>query len=828
MIFFKIIFIVSLVPLFSYGVKLSEKNDIAKKRFLLAKAPSAQKSVHQIFFPAFDANNPQAKGVILKFHNWPAEKDKKRILKKLTKAGLKQSSEIKRFKVWTFEWTKLYKGVKAKKVCKSLARIPSLKYCEPDYLTGPAQKQETINQAGTEYIMLRNWVNNRGLSIVSLIGFLERKQVPIVYVDNPEVPALIAAGKSYSPTVHAIPNTASNKILLVEFEQGRTRSRSSQQLQTQPQQQTQPQPQPQPQQQVQTQPQPVRETAVEPPSNPQPNWDPSARGNLRNCNIIPSQSDLFEGKLSDYWAQEMIGADLLREELSQVPPPDKNLVEVFDSPERNHDVKVRNMISDEGQNAVLPELGDNVGITRTIYTADMLRNANTLLDKVDNVCTASPKESEQSSSNQRAPRQPSSQQKSSSQISSNQAQETTTHGGTDYLMLGAWANNRDYELASVISAMKGKIEYINNPHIAALVAAGESWSPEIHAVPNTASNQALLEAFAQRRGTTVHNKTLNVVWKTATNWDDVWQSKTGDRTPPERYDFKATYELDRDQNTSILARREYRYIFRRPVLDMGGGTKISTSLFNWLPSIVLLNKNGVRKLKIWGTREVGNDPITINGVTVTMTMVAGTISDVPGSALRHGRWEADLTEEQFNTIYNAGAQTSTNFKEAKLSSSKPVVSKNPVSEKIVFPTTPVVSKNPVSEKIVFPTTRETSRGGNIAVVQPKVFFPKKDWENRNIQIAVNLYFGYHDPKYNPEGPPDWAAEELKTYGQTLKKVADYIKKNKADPKVQWVNRSQISQIANCHIQRVDTSTSKLDEKSQYWLSYADAVKKLKG
>ena len=123
--------------------------------------------------------------------------------------------------------------------------------------------------------------------------------------------------------------------------------------------------------------------------------------------------------------------------------------------------------------------------------------------------------------------------------------------GTDYLMLGAWANNRDYELASVISAMKGKIEYINNPHIAALVAAGESLeSRNVHAVPNTASNQALLEAFAQRRGTTVHNKTLNVVWKTATNWDDVWQSKTGDRTPPERYDFKATYELDRDQNTS--------------------------------------------------------------------------------------------------------------------------------------------------------------------------------------------------------------------------------------------------------------------------------------
>ena len=613
--------------------------------------------------------------------------------------------------------------------------------------------------------MLRNWVNNRGLSIVSLIGFLERKQVPIVYVDNPEVPALIAAGKSYSPTVHAIPNTASNKTLLVEFEQGRTRSRSSQQLQTQPQQQVQtqpqPQPQPQPQQQVQTQPQPVRETAVEPPSNPQPNWDPSARGNLRNCNIVSSQVGLFEGKLSDYWAQEMIGVDLLREELSQVPPPDKNLVEVFDSPERNHDVKVRNMISDEGQNAVLPELGDNVGITRTVYTADMLRNANTLLDKVDNVCTVSPKKPEQSSSNQRAPRQPSSQQKSSSQISSNQAQETTTHGGTDYLILGAWANNRDYELASVISAMKGKIEYINNPHIAALVAAGESWSPEIHAVPNTASNQALLEAFAQRRGTTVHNKTLNVVWKTATNWDDVWQSKTGDRTPPERYDFKATYELDRDQNTSILARREYRYIFRRPVLDMGGGTKISTSLFNWLPSIVLLNKNGVRKLKIWGTREVGNDPITINGVTVTMTMVAGTISDVPGSALRHGRWEATLSTGDYNTILNNGLSTTPNSQNRN--SPTTTVSKNPANS---------VKGITVNGKSEEPTIAVKMTNGSYVNpadgVQPKSTAKTK-------KPVKNKAF---DPEWDWQPELDYLREEFKKLGVSMMTESLKAKMNK--------------------------------------------------
>ena len=145
-------------------------------------------------------------------------------------------------------------------------------------MTSPAQKQETVNQGGTEYLLLRGWVNNRNLSIVSVIGFLERKKIPIVYVDNPEVPALKAAGKSYSPTSHAIPNTEINRALLAEFAEGRTRTPVFQ-----PKQQTQ-----QPQLQIQPQIQPVQEAVTT--SNSQSDIEPSDKKDLRSCDIYSLSS----------------------------------------------------------------------------------------------------------------------------------------------------------------------------------------------------------------------------------------------------------------------------------------------------------------------------------------------------------------------------------------------------------------------------------------------------------------------------------------------------------------------------------------------------------
>ena len=78
---------------------------------------------------------------------------------------------------------------------------------------------------------------------------------------------------------------------------------------------------------------------------------------VKSCGLIPSKQKLMDGKLSDYWAQELIGSDLLREELKKTTPPDiENWIAVFDSNRINHNIHVSNLISDEGAHAVLPEL----------------------------------------------------------------------------------------------------------------------------------------------------------------------------------------------------------------------------------------------------------------------------------------------------------------------------------------------------------------------------------------------------------------------------------------------------------------------------------------
>ena len=78
---------------------------------------------------------------------------------------------------------------------------------------------------------------------------------------------------------------------------------------------------------------------------------------VKTCGLIPAKQKLMDGKLSDYWAQELIGSDLLREELKKTTPPDiENWIAVFDSSTRNHNIHVSNLISDDGAHAVLPEL----------------------------------------------------------------------------------------------------------------------------------------------------------------------------------------------------------------------------------------------------------------------------------------------------------------------------------------------------------------------------------------------------------------------------------------------------------------------------------------
>ena len=80
-----------------------------------------------------------------------------------------------------------------------------------------------------------------------------------------------------------------------------------------------------------------------------------------SCELLPSKHQLKDGTLSDYWAQEMVGADLLREEIKKAEPlpEDKFLISVIDRSIDDHDVHVRNIISHEEDQAVLPALSSS-------------------------------------------------------------------------------------------------------------------------------------------------------------------------------------------------------------------------------------------------------------------------------------------------------------------------------------------------------------------------------------------------------------------------------------------------------------------------------------
>ena len=113
--------------------------------------------------------------------------------------------------------------------------------------------------------------------------------------------------------------------------------------------------------------------------------------NIRTCNVLSCTESSKElscehqagGELSDYWAQELIGSDLLREELKKTPAPEiENWIAVFDSRIGNHNILVKNLISDEGLHAVLPELrGEKVSRLNTGYGQNVRSDKDYIIGK---------------------------------------------------------------------------------------------------------------------------------------------------------------------------------------------------------------------------------------------------------------------------------------------------------------------------------------------------------------------------------------------------------------------------------------------------------------
>ena len=112
-----------------------------------------------------------------------------------------------------------------------------------------------------------------------------------------------------------------------------------------------------------------------------------------SCKLASSKYRLQNGTLTDYWAQEMVGADLLREEIEKAPalPEDKHLVSVFDAPVKNHYVHVQNIISHEGPQAVLPTLNSSqLKYVRTSWTSDYVNAAEQLSPPKENIQNVKP------------------------------------------------------------------------------------------------------------------------------------------------------------------------------------------------------------------------------------------------------------------------------------------------------------------------------------------------------------------------------------------------------------------------------------------------------
>ena len=95
-----------------------------------------------------------------------------------------------------------------------------------------------------------------------------------------------------------------------------------------------------------------------------------------------------KGSLSDYWAQEMIGADLLKEMLKkQAPVGKKTFILLFDR--SKHGEYVKNIISSDGRHSVLPNLGGSIRTFKTNTVGDYLKNSDKLLSERDKACAGS-------------------------------------------------------------------------------------------------------------------------------------------------------------------------------------------------------------------------------------------------------------------------------------------------------------------------------------------------------------------------------------------------------------------------------------------------------
>ena len=251
----------------------------------------------------------KSRGLVIRFHRWPSFKQRKETAGILRERGLKRTKSIKSFKAQLFEWKEggLKPSRQAERACFKLKNLSYVRRCSPDHL----------------------------LSVNSVKS--SSKVLSFLRIKNKKSEFLIARSQKRGETEAGFNFECRN----------------------------------------------CKNQAVKPVAEA---LDKTL--DIRACNLISDKQELMGGQLSDYWApsfiiglfpklmggqlsdywaQELIGSDLLREELKKTPAPDmENWIAVFDTRDEGHNIAVKNLISDKGLHAVLPELrGEKIPFLET-------------------------------------------------------------------------------------------------------------------------------------------------------------------------------------------------------------------------------------------------------------------------------------------------------------------------------------------------------------------------------------------------------------------------------------------------------------------------------
>ena len=139
-------------------------------------------------------------------------------------------------------------------------------------------------------------------------------------------------------------------------------------------------------------------------------------------------------------------------------------------------------------------------------------------------------------------------------------------------------------------------------------------------------------------------------------------------------------------------------------------------------------------------------------------------------------------------------------------------------------------KEEPTKTIVFPTEWKTSRGHKFTVKFPEVFIEDKEnyYNNLNLNNSLQVYILAMDK----EDPYLLKAldNSLEGFGYNREMIRSYIKRNKPDPKIEWVSFRMIEQYLrsiNVYVRTEKILSSfdwRYDNHSMKWASYNDAVK----